>query len=140
MELPTERKRNTMTVTTNLATLRAMNGNTLSDLAGCFAPDTAESAGAVFLRNLRDAVIDGAERGDTMDRQWIEMVAADAPSPYTHPRWSEFVDLGAYQVDTSEVSGKQVDASALTDHAGLCLTLIAETLLTALVEMVGDGE
>ena len=58
-------------------------------------------------------------------------VADDAPSIYTHQRWQEFVDLAAYLEDPSEYG---IDLTDSERYAGVCLYMIAERLVRALVD------
>ena len=117
----------------------------LANDAGCQCPDTQKSPGAEFLMRVRDALVeavscgriywqgeaastDGAQedRGDV-----ISEIADDMPSVYTYPRWQAFTDLCAWEVSPDVIDDFGA-TSDLTDHAGHCLTRIAETLLYAL--------
>lgn len=110
---------------------------TLSYLAGCLAPDTDDSPGADFLSSVRASVVeswgyvsDPTSEDEAADA--IRGIADNAPSVYTHRRWEEFVDLGAYREDLSEFG---FDVTADTDMfnlAGVALYLIAERLARVL--------
>lgn len=101
-------------------------------------PDTEGSAGADFLRRVESAVDDVLQYGEGADiddyRDGITEQADSCVPVYTHQRWAAFVDLGAYGEDIDEL-GQPGD---LTTAAGYALYLIAERLLTALVEDVLD--
>lgn len=121
----------------------------LARLAECFAPDTDSSPGACLLLHVQDRLADAYEanpeaflagRGD--DDGTIHEIADDAPDVYTRKRWEEFLDLGAYQEDPTELGfelgGKS--GSTLVDAAGVCLYMIAERLCHALIAQWNDEQ
>ena len=126
----------------------------LSAMAGCGAPNSGGSAGARMLGNVAGALSDAIEYViadasndysaanmreliDAMrDEGDLNLIADGAPSIYTHTLWSEFVDLGAYQEDPSELG---YDATDDPSHmARVCLYMIAERLVYALCEQAID--
>lgn len=91
------------------------------------------SAGALFLINVQnefnDAMNDGMSEYD-WDTTIFE-IADGAPSTYTSQAWKEYVDLGAYEMNTSDIMN--ADGSGLT--RSVCypaLSEIARVLLQAL--------
>lgn len=106
------------------------NGNQLSSMAGCASPDSFTSAGAKFLENIADSVIEAIDAGEMNDDRAAE-IADNAPDIYTHTMWSEFVDLCAYQEDPTELGA---DASDMDKCARICLYMIAERLVSAIRE------
>ncbi len=104
---------------------------TLSSIAGCLCPDSAESAGARFLEAVQDSVnaID-LDSTDVSDYSYeLSDVADAAPHVYTSTRWAEFVDLGAYHENPTEFG----DIRDMEAAAGICLYMIADRLALALL-------
>lgn len=105
--------------------------------AECGSPDHDGSAGASFLRSVRDALVEAVEQGRLVsgqddDTDVIHEIANDAPDVYTSVKWNEFVDLEAYNEDPSDY----LDNGKITDMgttAGTCLFIIAERLCWALL-------
>lgn len=102
----------------------------LVKLAECGTPDSATSAGALFLESVRDSLAEALEFDEVNDRM-IHEIADGAPDVYTHQRWREFVDLCAYHED---IEGYMSSDSTMTDRAGVALYQIAERLVYALVK------
>lgn len=116
------------------------NAYQLAGLADCASPDSPESDGAKFLESVRDAVVEEIEANgveDWEDRDGIlHEIADNAPDVYTHTRWSEFVDLAAYNEDISEYGEYGND---LTQAAAVALYMIAERLVRALFSEAADA-
>lgn len=122
----------------------------LASEAGCASPDSPTSPGAAMLESVRgdlleriEYAVDGDEIGTADDlNDWANdarhEIADNAPDVYTYQRWQEFLDLAAWEVedDAAELCG---DDAPMTDLAGVCLYLIAETLVGALVEIVAEA-
>lgn len=122
-----------------LDNLRGLTVWQLVRMADCGTPDGQSSAGAVFLDSTRDATVeaigyaseDGVFNRDTFeDNGGVHELADGAPDIYTHTRWAEFVDLAAWQEDTSDY-GPSED---LTQAAGVALYVIADRLVRALLD------
>lgn len=124
----------------------AEHWNAYHDLSGdadCASPDSADSAGARMLSSVRSSVIelieynaeeiDGPEWLDGADDNGaVSEIADNAPDVYTHQRWAEFVDLGAYNEDPSDF----IDMSGnvdMTQVAGVALYMIADRLARAML-------
>jgi hypothetical protein len=105
--------------------------------AECGDPDSTESAGALLLTGVRDAVLDLFDADDINDgSDTIHEIADGAPSVYTHRRFQEFVDLQAYQEDPTELGS---DGSDMTEAAGICLYIIAERLARSLWDELAEA-
>lgn len=106
----------------------------LARLAECADPDSQESEGAAFLRRVEASVSDVLQyaEGDEIDdySQGIHEQADGCVPVYTAHRWTVFADLAAWQEDIEEL-GQPGD---MTTAAGYALYMIAERLLSALVE------
>ncbi len=113
-----------------LDTIRAMSAFELAGLAECLSPDDLNSPGAVFLTRVRDAVVEAIESGESLSEA-RRQIADDAPNVYTHARWAEFVDLGAY-LEENEIGDGWGDD--LTAAAGVALHQIAARLCDALAQ------
>lgn len=106
----------------------------LSTLADCAHPGANDSAGAVFLFNVRAATIDSLKSRDCrLSFEEAAFIADRSPDYRPAVRWQEFVDLKAYDVD---VTDKVSDGSDLTACAGAALYIIAERLALAIAERV----
>lgn len=121
-------------------------------------PDPATvdpSPGATFLRHVEDGARELYDRlrvdysGDGYDwpdhvERWadysggVHEIADGAPDVYTYTRWREFVDLGAWEEDPSELMGGE--GSDLTGAAGVALYMIAERLAWALLREWAEDE
>lgn len=118
----------------------------LARLADCSDPDSADSAGAKFLFSLASATDELADRlreDEVPEDRWdysgqVHEVADGGPDIYTHTMWSEFVDLCAYHEDPTDLG---FDGSDMQQGARICLFIIAERLVWALLREVGpfDG-
>lgn len=131
-----------MTTTIDTREIAEMSAYELATIAECYAPNSLDSAGAKFLTNLRDATIesiegalcDGEEPAAVVESAAAFELTDGAPDVYTHQRWLEFVDLGAWEEEI-EIS---TDGAEMTALAGAALTQIAERLVRALVDIVQD--
>lgn len=106
-----------------------------AECGGISGPDTSESAGARFLTRVRDALLEALEHAESCEAQdthddLVWEVSDGAVPIYTHERWLAFVDLAAYQEDTTELGSGTHD---LTELAGVALYVIAERLCHALI-------
>lgn len=121
--------------------IRDMSVYELATMAGCGSPDSSSSPGGRFLDCVRDNIVQAIDEGritlsDHNDRGQISEISDDAPSVYTHGRWEQFLDLGAYSEDC-EIS----DAwpNDLTEAAGMALYQIADRLGYALAQAYAEG-
>lgn len=106
----------------------------LARMADCLDPDGRATPGAEFLYSVAHATAEAIEyKGEDFDPDtfnddgMIDQIADGAPSVYTHERWQQFVDLGAYREDAEDFGGD------LTCMAGMALCLIAQRLAEAIV-------
>jgi hypothetical protein len=128
--------------TETLAGIKNRTAFSLATDAECVGPDTATSAGAVFLTSVRDAFVEAIEDGGLVageddDSGRISEIANNAPDVYTATKWAEFVDLAAWQEESDTSDLVEADAS-MDDKASVCLYIIAERLChTLLAELAG---
>lgn len=126
-----------------LAEVKEENAYWLAGMAGCGTPDSQESAGARFLVSVRDSLVEAVEYGRigpdaTEDVSDVaHEIADDAPSVYTHTRWTEFVDLAAYQEEEETGEGWSADPFEM---AGDALSQIAYRLVIALADDLAPEE
>lgn len=112
------------------------------DLSGQFradtgaSPDSPRSAGAQFLMDIRDAVIEGIKDetftpgGEHDYNGAVHQIADNAPDVHTYPKWQQFIDLAAWEEDL-EIS---LDAGLTMDEmASLALCNIAQRLAGAIL-------
>jgi hypothetical protein len=131
-----------------IETVAEMSVFELADWADCLSPDKKDSPGAKLLdhtrtqilyriKNWRESNPDASlvEVVDALDEDYWQ-VADEAPSIYTHERWQEFVDLGAYQ-EEPEISG--VWPKDLTEAAGYALYQIADRLARRIAQEIADS-
>jgi hypothetical protein len=110
----------------------------LASLANCGSPDSVDSPGAAFLSSVARDVADRVNDDPAVAREDIadliedgaHEIADSAVPVYTHQRWQTFVDLQAYQEDTSEYGA----IDDLTNAAGVALYMVANRLVLALAE------
>lgn len=143
-----------MTALAAIATLSELNAYQLAGMADVTSPDSLESAGAHFLTHIRDDVAERLEwlaSGDYADvtepaefvsiirdlDDWAYEIADGAPSIYTHEKFQQFFDLCAYQEDISELAPDETDMEKM---AGIALYMIAERLVSALLDTVEEFE
>lgn len=108
--------------------VRELTAFALAELAACSAPDTLDSPGANLLLWVRDEVLrlweafDGAPSARIYDE--LALVASKAPDQRSPQRWTEFVDLAAYNEEPEY--GYWPDD--LTETAGTALEQVADRL------------
>ncbi len=136
----------------------------LASDADCMAPDNWDSNAGVHLReegeaspgarlliSVRDDFVNSIEEtlsdadfgpdGDALtelehfEGDSLHEIADGAPSVYTHERWQQFTDLGAWQQDISDFG----EITDLTNAAGIALYEIAKTLLYTLLTEVREA-
>ncbi|WP_329289517.1 hypothetical protein [Streptomyces pseudovenezuelae] len=110
----------------------------LAGLADCGSPDAKGSPGAIFLIDIRDAVIEAIEESGEVDERKQGEIADHAASVMTHEKWQQWVDLCGYREDVSEF-GKPTK-EGIEGAADLALYYIAHRLVAALVEEIGAAE
>ncbi len=74
----------------------------LAALADTYTPESLDSAGANWLRYVRDALAE-AVTYDDFDPEDLHELADSAVLIYTAERWAVFADLGLYNEDPSEL-------------------------------------
>lgn len=114
--------------------------------AECHGPDGNATSGALLLTTVRDGVRELLEEADDDWREAfasdeshanysgeLAQIADDAPDTYTPTMWAEFVELGAFNEDPTELGfeGEDMDRGAR-----ICLYLIADRLAHALIDEV----
>lgn len=109
--------------------------------AECGGPDHDLSAGAAFLRSVRDGLVEAVEDGSLVPNEGdgsgrVHEIADGAPDVYTSVKWAEFVDLAAYNEDPSELIENTQDIGAV---ASVCLYMIAERLCQALLTELAEA-
>jgi hypothetical protein len=108
---------------------------TLATMADCLSPDAIDSPGAALLVSVRDDAVTAWEDGHERDRARHE-IADNAPDVYTHQKWREFVDLGAYYEEP-----EHGEWSTDLDNAGsVALYQIAERLVMAVWAELDEGK
>lgn len=100
----------------------------LAEMTDAMNPNTATSAGAIWLVDVHDAWANARQFYDYTDLMIFETADGIVPV-YNHECWAVFTDLGAWQIDLSDYSPSLED---LTSVARLALYAIAEQLITAL--------
>jgi hypothetical protein len=121
----------------------------LSSMAGCSTPDSPDSAGADLLNRVRTGFLEALDNyadlledvtaaddiRSTLDTAEHE-TADGAPSVMTYPKWQQFVDLEAYQVNAADYLGGGIEdmGDAATTH----LYVIGRVWFAALVDMYAD--
>ena len=124
----------------NTDRIRHLTPYALANRADCLCPDGEDTPGARFLTAVRDDLIErlGYETPDEIrDGDTLHEIADGAPDCYTQVRWNEFVDLGAWEEDLSELGGPGPD---MTVAAGMALYIIAERLVVTLLDELGDDD
>ncbi|ATI18770.1 OCR-like antirestriction protein [Streptomyces phage Daudau] len=112
--------------------IKAHGPYTLAQMADTASPDAKGSPGAIFLIDIRDAVVEAFEEDGEVDERKQGEIADGAASVMTHEKWQQWVDLCGYREDLSEF-GKPTK-EGLEGIADLALYYIAHRLVTALVE------
>jgi hypothetical protein len=111
-----------------MTTERRYTAYRLANMAGCAGPDSATSAGADFLQEIADAVIERLEDG-SFDDDTSHEIADSAIPVYTNDVWRTFADLCAWVEDPTELG---FDGSDMEQRAKVCLYIIAERLVSAI--------
>ena len=128
-----------------LEAVNDLNPYHLAAEAECSTPDSLTSAGARMLTSVQDAFAEALESAldDDPDLDVIDWandeaheIADNAPDVYTATRWAEFVDLGAYNEDPTDLG---FDGSDMEAGAGICLYIIAERLVHRLAETAAEA-
>lgn len=106
----------------------------LADLAGCVAPDSQTSSGALFLTDIRDAVVQDWNRltenkDPNSDGAVYEIANGNVPTAI-HDLWLTFTDLAAYREDIPKSETRE----SLSEAAMTALYQIGERLVLALVK------
>lgn len=130
-----------MTEGMTLDDMRDASAYMLAEMASCESPDSHGSAGAKFLDSIRDEVMRAIEDGritldDFDDNGQAHSIADDAPSIWTHERWRQFVDLGAYHEEPEIDDAWPKD---LNQAAAVALYQVADRLTRALCEAWREG-
>lgn len=123
-----------------LAEIKDYSPNTLAQMADCASPDNFHSAGAEFLKDVRDAFVDAAEDLRFATEEPVDVISelADACVPiYTYKLWSVFCDLALWQADLEDI-GPITD---MEKGAAWAVYVTAEALISALnADLVEDEE
>jgi hypothetical protein len=133
-------------VQAKLAEIRGRSAYALASDADVAGPDTLDSAGAEFLRQVAHEVCeavdywvaDGVRPADVRDAsdKWAE-IADVMPDVCTAQRWQEFVDLAAWSEDLENYT---TDGKDMTELAGLALYAIAERLCGVLWQEILEAD
>lgn len=129
---------------TTLDDIKRMSAYMLAqkEWASCSDPDSKDSPGAKLLLSVRDVIVEAVESQEldvTNEDTWdstIQETADGAPSVYTYTMWQEFVDLGGYFEDPTDVGA---DAGDMSKAAAMCLYMIAERLCRNLLNALAEG-
>jgi hypothetical protein len=127
--------------------IKSYTAHQLSGDADCASPDSPTSAGAHFLTNVRDNVVERVEGFDADDlealrsevgtvQDVVSEIADEAPNVYTYTLWAQFVDLAAYNEDPTELGA---NGSDMEGSARVCLYLVAERLAQALFTEIHEA-
>lgn len=130
-----------MTEGMTLDEMRDASAYMLAEMASCESPDSHGSPGAKFLDSIRDEVIRAIEDrritlDDFDDHGQSHSIADDAPSIYTHERWRQFIDLGAYNEEPEYDDAWPTD---LNQAAAVALYQIADRLTRELCQAWREG-
>lgn len=116
---------------------REVNVYELADLADCAGPDTRESAGAEFLRDIYAAATEYRDGYAADDSDAASEIADGTVPVYTGEVWAAFVDLSAWREDPTELG---YDGSDMEQAAKVCLYMIGERLAIALMEQASETD
>lgn len=130
---------------------REASAFSLSVDAGCASPDNSESPGAVFLTEIRDAVLtaweaepDGDDYSDDASR--IAGLSSDGGvfTIWTSEQWATWSDLAMWQEDLSEILGSSMDVESIpnlpVDAAGMIGERLALVIFDSLIEARDQDE
>ena len=121
--------------------IREYSAFILANRADCASPDSLESPGAQMLASVRNDVLERLDyiAADDWEREMEEAaheIADSAPSVYTFTTWQQFVDLGAWQADISELGSGEDDMTRL---AMIALYEITRTLVYAIAQEITES-
>lgn len=116
-----------------------LNPFVLARMADVATPDAPDSPGGDWLDTVYVSALEIIEdyEDDDERRDAIAERAGSVVPVYTHLRWEVFVDLAAYNEDPTELGA---DPSDMNQCAGVCLYLIAERLMAAVIEDAEDAD
>ena len=106
----------------------------LASIADCASPDSRESAGAIWLRQIQDYFNENFGSNVEYPEDFAAQAADYMVPVYTHELWSIFVDLAAYREDVSELGFVVFDSTNPDRLPMTALYMIAERLVNALIE------
>ncbi|MER6231765.1 hypothetical protein ABT169_21870 [Streptomyces sp. NPDC001616] len=109
----------------------------LAQKADVASPDTLTSPGAIFLTDIRDAVIEALEEAGGVSERKHGEIADSAASVMTHEKWKQYVDLCAYREDLSDFG--EPTKGGIEGAVDTALFYIAHRLAGALVEEIGEA-
>lgn len=109
---------------------REASAYVLASVVGVSAPDSSDSLGGKFLRQVRNAFYAAVDSGELREAEYPEdflhSLADSSVTPYYHEQWGVFVDLELYHhEDMDEAPQSAMMASYL-------MFLVASQLLSAL--------
>jgi hypothetical protein len=109
----------------------------LAQLAGTKDPKSQDSPGAVFLKSIRDSIIEFYQEGDLNEQSFNE-ITSNSPSIWYHEIMDQYVDLElyretdlknySYRIEETEVSIMDIAATELSDAAYLLGQAIVQKL------------
>jgi hypothetical protein len=117
--------------------LKALSAYQLASIyADCGDPDTLESAGAEYLTDIRDDVLELFLNDDwgTYPEDDMNHIADRNMPPYYHRNAQVFVDLCAYNEDISEMMPRVTPDNALNKLMAVAVCRIGERLASNLYE------
>lgn len=120
------------------AHMRELTTYRLANMADTNTPNDLFTAGAEFLSRVRDDVAERVEYAEPADADDLRRLHSDrseladmAVPVWTVDTWATFTDLGAWGEDVTELGA---DASDMTVAANTALYMIAERLVSALID------
>lgn len=110
----------------------------LAQLAGVSDPDSQESAGAVFLKSIRDSIVEFHLEGDLTETTFNEIISG-APSIYYHEVMAEYTDLALWQHTDLRNYVEQIKEGKIevTDIAAIQLIEVGYILGYAILNELG---
>jgi hypothetical protein len=133
----------------SIESVKALEFWHLSHLVDVTSPDGQESPGAVFLRGIRDSVIEQVEylveAGEDVESAVESLrynggdseIADGAVPIYTYLKWQTFTDLAAWEVDLAEITDVS-EPMDLDKQSNLALYLIASNLVSILLDELAE--
>ncbi|AOQ27045.1 OCR-like antirestriction protein [Streptomyces phage Goby] len=128
-----------------IESIKQRGAYSLASDADTLSPDDHRSAGALFLIQVRDSLLEEIEwrvnngwtvkdsAEDIRDHDGYGVIADQAPSIYTNEVWKQFVDLGGYNED---LEPHDLNAGDLSKIPGIALYHIAWRLAEVLTEEI----